>query len=639
MTTEKYDYLKELFTDEAKGTLNKKGGGGGGVSSWNDLTDRPFYSEMVEGVPVYDGDLTKEEVYDFQGVMNLIRKSDTPLTMEQLIGSTVIIKINAPMLGIDSDTIIEHTLTEADAQLIDIDADNYAIVVQPQDIGVPACLIVRGDTSALFEANIPEGVYYTHMPEQSLGAIGTYCYTYSMSCLYGVWEDLKTIDEKYLPDSSIIDVAELPTGRDIDTKVIYRLTKNAYLYTVDDTNGDFGINTSTIIHCVEELPEIGEPYEEDTNNVIKHYVLYYDIKMGSVHGYFGDGVWNTFIIGGVYQRIDFEELCSKDLIRRETKYVLLDSELYIYNQDWIKISPNVISGSSYGSVIMSDYNNRASGLYATATGGCEFINWADYYFSLEPTENPLVYSYADDDRIDMIVPEMQILRCADDVQFVKVVEVDKENKTVTLDKELYTKRVTTTQFRWGIASGDYSHVEGWNNVASADYSHAEGCLSHAEGWYSHAEGRENYASGNASHVEGEDNVASGHGSHAEGANNVASGDYAHVEGYKTIASGDESHAEGYNTIASGNYQHVQGKHNIPDETSAHIVGNGGGNTIYDLSNAHTLDWYGNAWFAGNVYVGSTSGTNKDEGSKKLVTEDKVTAMIEAAMLVDETEEV
>jgi hypothetical protein len=42
------------------------------------------------------------------------------------------------------------------------------------------------------------------------------------------------------------------------------------------------------------------------------------------------------------------------------------------------------------------------------------------------------------------------------------------------------------------------------------------------------------------------------------------------------------------------------------------------------SNAHTLDWEGNAWYAGNVYVGSTSGKNKDAGSKKLATEEYVT---------------
>ena len=38
-----------------------------------------------------------------------------------------------------------------------------------------------------------------------------------------------------------------------------------------------------------------------------------------------------------------------------------------------------------------------------------------------------------------------------------------------------------------------------------------------------------------------------------------------------------------------------------------------------------MDWNGNAWYAGDVYVGSTSGTGMDNGSKKLATEDFVTA--------------
>ena len=97
---------------------------------------------------------------------------------------------------------------------------------------------------------------------------------------------------------------------------------------------------------------------------------------------------------------------------------------------------------------------------------------------------------------------------------------------------------------------------------------------------------------------------------------VAYGVGSHAEGCDTIASGDYSHAEGYNTIASGNYSHVEGAYNISDTASAHIVGNG--KNTNSRSNAHTIDWYGNAWFAGDVYVGSTSGTNKDEGSVKLL---------------------
>lgn len=83
------------------------------------------------------------------------------------------------------------------------------------------------------------------------------------------------------------------------------------------------------------------------------------------------------------------------------------------------------------------------------------------------------------------------------------------------------------------------------------------------------------------------------------------------------------------TTAQRAYQHAQGAYNILDTEGskntkgayAHIVGNG--TSLSARSNAHTLDWSGNAWYQGDVYVGSTSGTNKDDGSKKLATEEYV----------------
>lgn len=108
-----------------------------------------------------------------------------------------------------------------------------------------------------------------------------------------------------------------------------------------------------------------------------------------------------------------------------------------------------------------------------------------------------------------------------------------------------------------------------------------------------------------------------------GYNNTASGSFSHAEGYFTTASGSYSHAEGMSTTAAGSHQHVQGKYNIADTSNiySHIVGNGTRSGAY--SNAYTLDWNGNAWFAGDVYVGSTSGTNKDDGSVKLATMDDI----------------
>ena len=137
----------------------------------------------------------------------------------------------------------------------------------------------------------------------------------------------------------------------------------------------------------------------------------------------------------------------------------------------------------------------------------------------------------------------------------------------------------------------------------------------------------NISSGDYSHAEGAGNTASGMSSHAEGGNNTASGLNSHAEGMFTIASATNSHAEGSGTIAASSAQHAHGKYNIEDKSNTyiHVIGNGTGSS--KRSNAHTLDWSGNAWYQGDVYIGSTSGTNKDDGSKKLATEEYVNTAI------------
>ena len=207
------------------------------------------------------------------------------------------------------------------------------------------------------------------------------------------------------------------------------------------------------------------------------------------------------------------------------------------------------------------------------------------------------------------------------------------------------------------ASGENAHAEGYETTATSEQAHAEGENTNAVGTDSHAEGHGNTASGHASHAEGYSTTATGDSAHAEGDNADAKGDSSHAEGsgtnaegnyshaeghhsetfgigshaegYYARAYGDYSHAEGYLTSAKGQNQHVQGKYNIVDNnnTYAHIVGNGTSGA--ELSNIHTLDWSGNAWFSGDVYVGSTSGKNKDEGSKKLATEEYVNEQIGA----------
>lgn len=196
-------------------------------------------------------------------------------------------------------------------------------------------------------------------------------------------------------------------------------------------------------------------------------------------------------------------------------------------------------------------------------------------------------------------------------------------------KTIFTQNNSPVKFgtnKYGDIIG--STIQGLETVAQGSYSHAEGVYTKALGDYSHAEGKNTKAQKSFSHAEGFMTTANGESAHAEGSSTQANHHNAHAEGDHTIASGEFSHAEGYNTIASGKGQHAQGKYNIEDTVSAHIVGNG---EYRKRSNAYTLDWEGNAWFAGDVYVHSTSGTNKDDGSVKLATEDQLTDCVRLAI--------
>lgn len=58
-------------------------------------------------------------------------------------------------------------------------------------------------------------------------------------------------------------------------------------------------------------------------------------------------------------------------------------------------------------------------------------------------------------------------------------------------------------------------------------------------------------------------------------------------------------------MAASGMQHVQGRYNLEDTDGvyAHIVGSGQYNEAsgeVERANAHTLDWKGNAWFAGTL---------------------------------------
>lgn len=126
---------------------------------------------------------------------------------------------------------------------------------------------------------------------------------------------------------------------------------------------------------------------------------------------------------------------------------------------------------------------------------------------------------------------------------------------------------------------------------------------------------------------GYNNVANNDFSTALGVNTSATAPATLAHGGHCVASANYSHAEGSYTLASSQYQHVEGKFNVEDKANkyAHIVGNGTSKTA--RKNAHTLDWSGNAWFAGKVTQEGTPTDNKDLVNKKYVDDVKASIVV------------
>ena len=198
--------------------------------------------------------------------------------------------------------------------------------------------------------------------------------------------------------------------------------------------------------------------------------------------------------------------------------------------------------------------------------------------------------------------------------------IDGTEVTASANAEIfgdYTSNIAVGQ--WSIAEGSgtvakgrASHAEGAMTQALADGTHTEGYQTKATGYWSHAEGELTVVSSYASHAEGSYctlpngtkryGTAAGYASHIEGGGCHATGPCSHAEGLATTVSGAQSHAEGRYTIAASGAQHVEGIANIEDaeDKYIHIAGNG---TFDNRSNAYTLDWDGNGWYAGNITVG------------------------------------
>lgn len=250
------------------------------------------------------------------------------------------------------------------------------------------------------------------------------------------------------------------------------------------------------------------------------------------------------------------------------------------------------------------------------------------------------------DKTEVLVKAEQKLTDAELAQVrknLRFIGKDVEGNKYTIDGTTYTASANAEIFgdyvnniaigQWSIAEGSGTlakgracHVEGAYGKALQDGTHVEGYGCEATGYWSHAEGEYTKVTSYASHAEGSYTkmpdgstrytTASGYASHAEGGGCHTTGTAAHAEGIGTTANGRCSHVEGVYTVASGKNQHVEGVANIEDTADKYIHIAGNGVDPSNRSNAYTLDWNGNGWFAGNVEASAIILRSSTEGSTK-----------------------
>ena len=298
---------------------------------------------------------------------------------------------------------------------------------------------------------------------------------------------------------------------------------------------------------------------------------------------------------------------------------------------------DIIVYANYGGLEYASFTNNSDYIeffianpYVTDGFACSFSMGVDADGNTDETKCLFNYRVLDTNNItDLIISQLEISYIDSkyfdhDMTIINSISMNRRGGIGTYSTALggSCKATGHSSFANGLACealGDYSTAVGKGSFATGEAGLSNGLMTTA-GREAFATGRYSEATGRGSLATGNSTKATGQYSLAEGQSTQATASYSHAEGLGSIATASAAHAEGNYTIAASANQHVEGKYNIEDSATkyAHIVGNGTSTSA--RSNSHTIDWNGNAWFAGDVYVSSTSGIDQDEGSKKLATE-------------------
>ena len=516
-----------------------------GVTSWNDLEDKPFGDETtyIGDTLTWDGDPTGKYFIEPQDSQFVCLISDSVPTMDQIPDSR-------------SWTTVSYLNNEK--RLVTVEVSKYDLITNDDGFITDGAVFIIPYNNYIHDGFTFEysGVYFSGMPEGYVKSLTIPGYNFKHSTL-------KTIDPKYLPEmnfdmSEAVDEAKAYTDTEVSKKPGLKTTGTEY--TINGVSVTAGDGAEIFNDYTNNIASGNYSHAEGSSNKATNFTAHAEGWGNEATGMYSHAEgYSNQSTGNSAHAEGYDTIASADYSHSEGAYT---------------------KATGYSSHAEGN-TTEASASYTHAEGSYTKATSSNAHAEGNSTEASGDYSHAEG------------------------------YSTKATQSSAHAEGYSTE------ATGQYSHAEGYDAVASSYQAHAEGystkatnTSAHAEGHYteasgsySHAEGYYSKATKSSTHAEGYYSEANGEYSHAEGERTVTTGWGSHTEGKETKASGEYSHAEGAYTKAAGQHQHVQGRYNIEDTTNtyAHIVGNGQWSSDDSKrSNAHTLDWDGNAWYQGTV---------------------------------------
>ena len=442
------------------------------------------------------------------------------------------------------------------------------------------------------------------------------CVTYEFIC--DAVEDMNAIEDRYRTIGSIAIVLQGASGLEV-----YISGSDKQWNSLSSIGGGTAGNTAGLaIHiCAQDEVSNGLPDIELPDETTIYLVPASDVSSGNLYDeyIYVDDEWEKFGSGG--NNIDLSDYVTQNdlsnyLSLTQDGTLILGHDEKIPTVQYSNWQPN----TKYTEGTIVKYENE---YYKATTDYTSGNTFSTEMWGFQPISDPFKYSLI----IGSGSPQYQTNSVS--IGNLNNIALGPGNATGIESLALA-----------GTASGLLSIALGEGVVASGVSSIALGRWGvNSSGYVSHAEGQSATASGPFSYSRGTSVVSSGRCAHVEGDNLEGRGDYVYVLGRNNVVdpiytTSDWNSSTSYqvgdvvtynNQLWQCNTSHSNIYPSISpyapsvwtplcsNSKMAFIVGNG--YSIGAKSNAYALDWDGNAYFKGNLYVNcqadSTGGTKVD----------------------------